>query len=66
MLDGGAILNWIGSLPDPVVPIASIPAAIQELVKGTADANRSGARRRGEPCRDRSSRLWPFLWSDLQ
>ncbi|MGC1678848.1 MAG: alpha/beta hydrolase [Candidatus Binataceae bacterium] len=34
VLDGGAILNWIGSLPDPVVPIASIPAAISELVKG--------------------------------
>ncbi len=34
MLDGGAILNWIGSLPDPVVPITSIPAAINALVKG--------------------------------
>jgi len=35
MLDGGAILNWIGSLPDPVIPIAGIPAAIQQLVQGT-------------------------------
>jgi pimeloyl-ACP methyl ester carboxylesterase len=34
MLDGGAILNWIGSLPDPVVPIASIPSAIAELEQG--------------------------------
>jgi pimeloyl-ACP methyl ester carboxylesterase len=34
VLDGGAILNWIGSLPDPVVPIASVPAAINALVQG--------------------------------
>jgi pimeloyl-ACP methyl ester carboxylesterase len=34
VLDGGAILNWIGSLPDPVVPIPSVPAAIGELVMG--------------------------------
>ncbi|MFM0515252.1 alpha/beta fold hydrolase [Paraburkholderia sp. RL17-373-BIF-A] len=34
VLDGGAILNWIGSLPDPVVPIPSVPAAIHELVIG--------------------------------
>jgi hypothetical protein len=34
VLDGGAILNWLGSLPDPVVPIANVPAAIQELVQG--------------------------------
>ncbi|MGO9605560.1 MAG: alpha/beta fold hydrolase [Candidatus Binataceae bacterium] len=34
VLDGGAILNWIGSLPDPVVPIASIPTAIAQLVQG--------------------------------
>jgi pimeloyl-ACP methyl ester carboxylesterase len=33
-LDGGAIVNWIGSIPDPVVPIASIPAAISALVQG--------------------------------
>jgi len=35
VLDGGAILNWIGSLPDPVVLIANIPAAIKQLVQGT-------------------------------
>ena len=35
MLDGGAILQWIGSLPDPIIPIADIPAAIQQLVQGT-------------------------------
>lgn len=34
VLDGGALVNWIGSIPDPVVPIPSIPAAIQELVQG--------------------------------
>ncbi|MGO9453315.1 MAG: alpha/beta fold hydrolase [Candidatus Binataceae bacterium] len=34
VLDGGAILNWIGSLPDPVVPITSVPAAISALVQG--------------------------------
>jgi pimeloyl-ACP methyl ester carboxylesterase len=33
-LDGGAIVNWLGSLPDPIVPIPSIPSAIQELVSG--------------------------------
>ena len=35
VLDGGAILNWIGSLPDPLNAIADIPVAIQELVQGT-------------------------------
>ena len=34
VLDGGAIVNWLGSLPDPIVPIPSIPSAIQELVAG--------------------------------
>ena len=34
VLDGGAILNWIGSLPDPVIAIADVPAAIQQLVQG--------------------------------
>ncbi len=34
VLDGGALVNWIGSLPDPVVPIASIPAAISALTRG--------------------------------
>ena len=34
VLDGGAILNWIGSLPDPVVPIPSVPEAISQLVNG--------------------------------
>ncbi len=33
-LDGGALVNWIGSVPDPAVPIPSIPAAIQQLVQG--------------------------------
>ena len=33
-LDGGALVNWLGSVPDPVVPIPSIPAAIQQLVQG--------------------------------
>jgi pimeloyl-ACP methyl ester carboxylesterase len=34
VLDGGALVNWIGSLPDPVVPITSIPAAISALARG--------------------------------
>ncbi|MBN9510393.1 MAG: alpha/beta fold hydrolase [Alphaproteobacteria bacterium] len=34
VLDGGAIVNWLGSLPDPVVPITSIPAAIDGLIRG--------------------------------
>jgi pimeloyl-ACP methyl ester carboxylesterase len=34
VLDGGAILNWLASVPDPVVAIPSIPAAIEELVSG--------------------------------
>ncbi len=34
MLDGGAIVSWLGSVPDPVVAIPSIPSAIQELVSG--------------------------------
>src|SRR5262249_46471191 len=25
VLDGGAIVNWLGSLPDPVVPLTSVP-----------------------------------------
>jgi pimeloyl-ACP methyl ester carboxylesterase len=33
VLDGGALVNWIGSLPDPVVSIASIPAAINALTQ---------------------------------
>jgi pimeloyl-ACP methyl ester carboxylesterase len=33
-LDGGALVNWLGSVPDPVVPISSIPAAIAQLVQG--------------------------------
>jgi pimeloyl-ACP methyl ester carboxylesterase len=34
VLDGGAVVNWIGSLPDPVVPLTSIPAAINALTQG--------------------------------
>jgi pimeloyl-ACP methyl ester carboxylesterase len=34
VLDGGALVNWLGSLPDPVVPLASIPAAITALAGG--------------------------------
>ena len=34
VLDGGALANWIGSLPDPVVPLTSIPAAISALTRG--------------------------------
>ncbi|HTR62353.1 MAG TPA: alpha/beta hydrolase [Candidatus Binataceae bacterium] len=35
VLDGGAILNWIASIPDPVTPIADLAASIQQLVNGT-------------------------------
>lgn len=34
VLDGGALVNWLGSVPDPVVAIPSIASAIGELVKG--------------------------------
>jgi len=34
VLDGGALINWIGSLPDPVVPLTSVPAAISALTRG--------------------------------
>ena len=34
VLDGGALVNWIGSLPDPVVPLTSVPAAISALTAG--------------------------------
>ncbi|HEY5088879.1 MAG TPA: alpha/beta hydrolase [Polyangia bacterium] len=34
VLDGGAVVNWLGSLPDPVVPLSSVPAAIDALVRG--------------------------------
>ncbi len=34
VLDGGALVSWLGSVPDPIVPIPSIPSAIQELVQG--------------------------------
>ena len=34
VLDGGAIVSWIGSVPDPIVAIPSIPSAIEELVSG--------------------------------
>jgi pimeloyl-ACP methyl ester carboxylesterase len=47
VLDGGAIINWLGSLPDPVVPITSVPAAIAALVRGQptqiAEARATGA-----------------------
>jgi len=47
VLDGGAILDWLGSLPDPVVPITSVPAAIGALVRGQptqiAEARATGA-----------------------
>lgn len=33
-LDGGALVSWLGSIPDPVVAIPSIPAAINQLVQG--------------------------------
>jgi pimeloyl-ACP methyl ester carboxylesterase len=35
LLDGGALVNWIGSIPaDPVLPIPSYPSAIAELAQG--------------------------------
>jgi pimeloyl-ACP methyl ester carboxylesterase len=34
VLDGGAVVNWIGSLPDPIVPLTSVPAAISALTRG--------------------------------
>jgi pimeloyl-ACP methyl ester carboxylesterase len=34
VLDGGALVNWVGSLPDPVVPLTSIPSAISALTRG--------------------------------
>jgi pimeloyl-ACP methyl ester carboxylesterase len=33
-LDGGALVSWIASIPDPIVAIPSIPAAIAQLVRG--------------------------------
>ena len=47
VLDGGAILEWLGSLPDLVVPITSVPAAISALIRGQptqiAEARAAGA-----------------------
>ena len=47
VLDGGAILEWLGSLPDPVVPITAVPAAINALIRGQpgqiAQARAAGA-----------------------
>jgi pimeloyl-ACP methyl ester carboxylesterase len=34
VLDGGALVNWLGSLPDTVVPLTSVPAAISALTEG--------------------------------
>jgi pimeloyl-ACP methyl ester carboxylesterase len=34
VLDGGAVVAWLGSLPEPLTPLASIPAAISALAKG--------------------------------
>jgi pimeloyl-ACP methyl ester carboxylesterase len=34
VLDGGAIVAWLGSLPEPLTPLTSIPAAISALAKG--------------------------------
>jgi len=37
MLDGGALVNWLASVPpDPVSQIPSIPSAIAELAQGNA------------------------------
>jgi pimeloyl-ACP methyl ester carboxylesterase len=36
VLDGGAVVGWLGSLPDPLTPLTSIPAAISALAKGQA------------------------------
>jgi pimeloyl-ACP methyl ester carboxylesterase len=33
VLDGGALVNWLGSLPDAVVPLTSVPAAISALTQ---------------------------------
>jgi pimeloyl-ACP methyl ester carboxylesterase len=35
VIDGGALINWLGSFPDPVVQIPDIPLAIEQLVAGT-------------------------------
>ena len=35
VIDGGALINWLGSFPDPAVEIPDIPLAIQQLVDGT-------------------------------
>jgi pimeloyl-ACP methyl ester carboxylesterase len=35
VIDGGALINWLGSFPDPAVEIPDIPLAIQQLVNGT-------------------------------
>ena len=34
VLDGGAVVNWLGSLPDPLTPLTSVPAAIHALTEG--------------------------------
>jgi pimeloyl-ACP methyl ester carboxylesterase len=34
VLDGGALVNWLGSVPVPTMAIPSIPSAIEELVQG--------------------------------
>lgn len=34
VLDGGAILNWLGALPDPITQIADVPATIEALASG--------------------------------
>ena len=34
VLDGGAVVSWLGSLPDPFTPLTSIPAAIHALAQG--------------------------------
>ena len=35
VIDGGALINWLGSFPDPAVEIPDIPLAIKQLVDGT-------------------------------
>ena len=34
VLDGGALVNWLASVPDPIMQIPSYPSAIAELVQG--------------------------------
>ena len=66
MLDGGALVNWIGSLPDPVVPIASIPEAISALTQGQPTQIAEARATAANPGVIGTVGLRPHVWRYLQ